>query len=121
MAIEDVSVVLAHGAWADGSSWAGVIAALKEEAVKVSAAPLPLLHAVVVSPAQGDRVVESGCVVKRSTRGAFRWRESKLRSGQRFLFKASKIKRLLTRIAKAERVTIKPTVKRVLFASAPRA
>jgi pimeloyl-ACP methyl ester carboxylesterase len=42
MAIEDVSVVLAHGAWADGSSWAGVIAALKEEAVKVSAAPLPL-------------------------------------------------------------------------------
>ena len=42
MAMEDVSVVLAHGAWADGSSWAGVIAALKEEAVKVSAAPLPL-------------------------------------------------------------------------------
>jgi hypothetical protein len=42
MAIEDVSVVLAHGAWADGSSWAGVIAALKEEAMKVSAAPLPL-------------------------------------------------------------------------------
>ena len=31
MAMEDVSVVLAHGAWADGSSWAGVIAALKEE------------------------------------------------------------------------------------------
>src|SRR3984893_9895793 len=42
MAMEDVSVVLAHGAWADGSSWAGVIAALKEEAMKVSAAPLPL-------------------------------------------------------------------------------
>ena len=42
MATEDVSVVLAHGAWADGSSWAGVIAALKEESVKVSAAPLPL-------------------------------------------------------------------------------
>ena len=31
MATEDVSVVLVHGAWADGSSWAGVIAALKEE------------------------------------------------------------------------------------------
>ena len=40
--MQDVSVVLAHGAWADGSSWARVIAALKEEAVKVSAAPLPL-------------------------------------------------------------------------------
>jgi pimeloyl-ACP methyl ester carboxylesterase len=42
MTIEDVSVVLVHGAWADGSSWARVIAALEEENVKVSAAPLPL-------------------------------------------------------------------------------
>jgi pimeloyl-ACP methyl ester carboxylesterase len=42
MAMKDVSVVLAHGAWADGSSWAGVITALKAEAVKVLAAPLPL-------------------------------------------------------------------------------
>jgi pimeloyl-ACP methyl ester carboxylesterase len=42
MATDDVSVVLVHGAWADGSSWAGVIAALQDEAVKVSAAPLPL-------------------------------------------------------------------------------
>jgi pimeloyl-ACP methyl ester carboxylesterase len=42
MTTEDVSLVLAHGAWADGSSWAGVIAALKEENLKVSAAPLPL-------------------------------------------------------------------------------
>jgi pimeloyl-ACP methyl ester carboxylesterase len=42
MAEEDVSVVLVHGAWADGSSWAAVIAALKEESMKVSAAPLPL-------------------------------------------------------------------------------
>ena len=42
MAIKDVSVVLAHGAWADGSSWARVITALKAEAVKVFAAPLPL-------------------------------------------------------------------------------
>ena len=39
---KDVSVVLAHGPWADGSSWAGVIAALKEESLKVLAAPLPL-------------------------------------------------------------------------------
>jgi pimeloyl-ACP methyl ester carboxylesterase len=42
MAAKDVSVVLAHGAWADGSSWARVIAALQAEGVKVSAAPLPL-------------------------------------------------------------------------------
>jgi hypothetical protein len=42
MAIKDVSVVLAHGAWADGSSWARVITALKAEAVNVVAAPLPL-------------------------------------------------------------------------------
>ena len=42
MAVDDVSVVLVHGAWADGSSWAKVIATLKEENVKVSAAPLPL-------------------------------------------------------------------------------
>ena len=42
MAMKDVSVVLAHGAWADGSSWARVITALKAEAVNVSAAPLPL-------------------------------------------------------------------------------
>jgi pimeloyl-ACP methyl ester carboxylesterase len=35
-------VVLAHGAWADGSSWAQVIAALKSEGVNVVSAPLPL-------------------------------------------------------------------------------
>lgn len=42
MATKDVSVVLAHGAWADGSSWARVIMALKAGAVRVFAAPLPL-------------------------------------------------------------------------------
>ncbi|HEX7798566.1 MAG TPA: alpha/beta hydrolase [Vicinamibacterales bacterium] len=42
MATKDVSVVLTHGAWADGSSWARVITALKAEGVNVSAAPLPL-------------------------------------------------------------------------------
>jgi pimeloyl-ACP methyl ester carboxylesterase len=42
MATKDVSVVLTHGAWADGSSWARVIAALKSKGVKVFAAPLPL-------------------------------------------------------------------------------
>jgi pimeloyl-ACP methyl ester carboxylesterase len=42
MTMKDVSIALAHGAWADGSSWARVITALKAEGVKVSAAPLPL-------------------------------------------------------------------------------
>jgi pimeloyl-ACP methyl ester carboxylesterase len=38
----NINVVLAHGAWADGSSWARVIAALKSDGVNVVAAPLPL-------------------------------------------------------------------------------
>jgi pimeloyl-ACP methyl ester carboxylesterase len=42
MASKYVSVVLAHGAWADGSSWARVITALEATGVRVSAAPLPL-------------------------------------------------------------------------------
>jgi pimeloyl-ACP methyl ester carboxylesterase len=39
---KNINVVLAHGAWADGSSWARVIAALKSDGVNVVAAPLPL-------------------------------------------------------------------------------
>ena len=42
MAMNDVSVVLVHGAWADGSSWAKVIVALTASGVKAVAAPLPL-------------------------------------------------------------------------------
>ena len=42
MSSNDVSVVLVHGAWADGSSWAKVIAPLAASGVKVIAAPLPL-------------------------------------------------------------------------------
>ena len=42
MATKGVSVVLAHGAWADGTSWARVITALKAQSVKALAAPLPL-------------------------------------------------------------------------------
>jgi pimeloyl-ACP methyl ester carboxylesterase len=42
MANRDVSVVLAHGAWADGSSWARVITALDADGIKAVAAPLPL-------------------------------------------------------------------------------
>jgi pimeloyl-ACP methyl ester carboxylesterase len=42
MSSNEVSVVLAHGAWADGSSWSKVIGALKAEGINVFAAPLPL-------------------------------------------------------------------------------
>jgi pimeloyl-ACP methyl ester carboxylesterase len=42
MSEHEVSVVLAHGAWADGSSWARVIGPLMAAGHKVSAAPLPL-------------------------------------------------------------------------------
>jgi pimeloyl-ACP methyl ester carboxylesterase len=42
MSASDVSVVLVHGAWADGSSWAKVIAPLAAAGVKAIAAPLPL-------------------------------------------------------------------------------
>jgi pimeloyl-ACP methyl ester carboxylesterase len=42
MSGKDASVVLVHGAWADGSSWSKVIGLLKAEGIKVFAAPLPL-------------------------------------------------------------------------------
>lgn len=42
MAKNSVDVVLVHGAWADGSSWVKVIAALAADGVNVVAAPLPL-------------------------------------------------------------------------------
>jgi len=42
MSSNHANVVLVHGAWADGSSWAKVIAPLVAGGVKVVAAPLPL-------------------------------------------------------------------------------
>ncbi|MFZ6648875.1 alpha/beta fold hydrolase [Undibacterium sp. TJN25] len=42
MAESNLSVVLVHGAWADGSSWARVITGLAGKGVKAHAAPLPL-------------------------------------------------------------------------------
>lgn len=42
MFIKNVNVVLVHGAWADGSSWARVIAPLKGKGGNVSAVSLPL-------------------------------------------------------------------------------
>ena len=42
MSTNDVTVVLAHGAWADGSSWAKVIEGLKWQGIRSIAAALPL-------------------------------------------------------------------------------
>ena len=38
----DLTVVLAHGAWADGSSWEKIIRGLRTRGLKSVAAPLPL-------------------------------------------------------------------------------
>lgn len=40
--LESTTVVVVHGAWADGSSWAAVIRRLQEQGLKVVAAPIPL-------------------------------------------------------------------------------
>jgi pimeloyl-ACP methyl ester carboxylesterase len=53
----EVSVVLAHGAWADGSSWSKVIGALQTEGVSVVAAPLPLTS-LADDVAALDRTIE---------------------------------------------------------------
>jgi pimeloyl-ACP methyl ester carboxylesterase len=42
MSSNDLNVVLVHGAWADGSSWAKIIGPLAADGIKVVAAPLPL-------------------------------------------------------------------------------
>ena len=42
MSKSDVSVVLVHGAWADGSSWAKIVAPLAAEGIKVISAQLPM-------------------------------------------------------------------------------
>jgi pimeloyl-ACP methyl ester carboxylesterase len=39
---QDATVVLAHGAWADGSCWQKVILPLQKEGLRVICAPLPL-------------------------------------------------------------------------------
>jgi pimeloyl-ACP methyl ester carboxylesterase len=42
MSFSNVSVVMVHGAWADGSSWSKVINRLKDQGVNAISAPLPL-------------------------------------------------------------------------------
>lgn len=39
---DTVTVIVAHGAWADGSSWSEVIGALTKQGLRAVAAPLPL-------------------------------------------------------------------------------
>jgi hypothetical protein len=39
---ENSTVVVVHGAWADGSSWKEIILPLNKQGLKVVAAPLPL-------------------------------------------------------------------------------
>jgi hypothetical protein len=36
------TVVLVHGAWADGSCWSNVILPLRNQGLQVTAAPIPL-------------------------------------------------------------------------------
>ena len=42
MPVKAVTVMLVHGAWADGSSWSKVIEPLRQNGVKALSAPLPL-------------------------------------------------------------------------------
>lgn len=42
MSANEITVVLAHGAWADGSSWARVIEGLRQAGQRAVAAQLPL-------------------------------------------------------------------------------
>jgi len=60
MSSKGVSVVLVHGAWADGSSWARVIAPLAASGLEVVAAPLPLTSF-------GDDVAALGRALERVT------------------------------------------------------
>ncbi len=64
MSRKNVNVVLVHGAWADGSSWAKVIRLLSAEGVRVLAAPLPLTSfAEDVAAVEGTLERASGPVV----------------------------------------------------------
>lgn len=57
MPTNHTDAVLAHGAWADGSSWSKVIGPLEAEGINVVAAPLPLTS-LVDDVAAVDHVLE---------------------------------------------------------------
>jgi pimeloyl-ACP methyl ester carboxylesterase len=42
LSLKNVTIVVAHGAWADGSSWSEIIGPLTKQGLRVIAAPLPL-------------------------------------------------------------------------------
>jgi hypothetical protein len=86
MSENDAGVVLAHGAWADGSSWSKVIAGLRSEAVKAVAAPLPLTSLAddvaaldqMLERVEGPVVVAGNAYAgrssrRRATRRSHRW------------------------------------------------
>jgi pimeloyl-ACP methyl ester carboxylesterase len=60
MGTQHVSVVLTHGAWADGSSWTGVISPLIAAGHQVLAAPLPLTS-LEADVAALERTLERAC------------------------------------------------------------
>jgi pimeloyl-ACP methyl ester carboxylesterase len=39
---QNATIVLVHGAWADGSCWQNIIPPLRKEGLKITCAPLPL-------------------------------------------------------------------------------
>lgn len=57
MSSHDVTVILAHAAWADGSSWSRVIDRLRSAGQRAIAAPLPLTS-LADDAAALDRVIE---------------------------------------------------------------
>jgi hypothetical protein len=60
---ENVSVVLVHAAWADGSSWAKVIGPLAAEGVRVLAAELPLTSFAEDTTAVERTLERAGAVI----------------------------------------------------------
>jgi pimeloyl-ACP methyl ester carboxylesterase len=40
--VQNATIILVHGAWADGSCWRDVIPPLRKEGLKVTCAPIPL-------------------------------------------------------------------------------
>jgi pimeloyl-ACP methyl ester carboxylesterase len=72
-AVPTTPVVLAHGAWADGSSWSRVIGRLREKGVSAYAAPLPLTSLgddVAALDRVLDRVGEPALLVGHAYAGA---------------------------------------------------
>jgi pimeloyl-ACP methyl ester carboxylesterase len=59
---DEATVVMAHGAWADGSSWSKVIKALYLDSIKAVTAPLPLTSladdVAALAPAEGQTVAD---------------------------------------------------------------